>query len=83
MIGHQRGPRRLDRVQRSSVRQPEQEVRPGAPIATTHYRVRTDRVDRGGNVTLRHDSKLSISGSGARSPGHPSSSMSLTSIFGS
>ena len=31
MIGHQRVPRHLDRVQRSSVRQPEQEVRPGAP----------------------------------------------------
>lgn len=23
----------------------------------THFRVRTDRVDRGGNVTLRHDSQ--------------------------
>ena len=31
---------------------------PGSPIATTHFRVRTDRVDADGNVTLRHKSKL-------------------------
>lgn len=31
---------------------------PGSPIANTHFRVRTDRVDVGGNVSLRHDSKL-------------------------
>ena len=31
---------------------------PGTPVAATHFRVRTDRVDDGGNVTLRHHSKL-------------------------
>jgi transposase InsO family protein len=33
-------------------------ARPGSPIAATHFRVRTDRVDVGGNVSLRHESKL-------------------------
>lgn len=31
---------------------------PGSPVVKTHFRVRTDRVDVGGNVSLRHDSKL-------------------------
>jgi transposase InsO family protein len=33
-------------------------ARPGSPVAETHFRVRTDRVDVGGNVSLRHESKL-------------------------
>lgn len=33
-------------------------ARPGSPIAATHFRVREDRVDSGGKVTLRYDSKL-------------------------
>ena len=33
-------------------------ARPGTPVTTTHFRVRTDRVDIGGNISLRHDSKL-------------------------
>lgn len=33
-------------------------ARPGSPVAKTHFRVRTDRVDIGGNISLRHDSKL-------------------------
>ena len=31
---------------------------PGTPSATTHFRVRTDKVDTHGGVTLRYDSKL-------------------------
>jgi transposase InsO family protein len=33
-------------------------ARPGDPVAGTHFRVRTDKVDSSGKVTLRHDSKL-------------------------
>jgi hypothetical protein len=33
-------------------------ARPGDPVAETHFRVRTDKVDSCGKVTLRHDSKL-------------------------
>lgn len=31
---------------------------PGTPSGATHFRVRTDKVDTHGGVTLRHDSKL-------------------------
>lgn len=31
---------------------------PGSPVTKTNFRVRTDRVDVGGNISLRHDSKL-------------------------
>lgn len=31
---------------------------PGTPVAKRHLRVRTDKIDSGGKVTLRHDSKL-------------------------
>ena len=33
-------------------------ARPGDPIAATHFRVRTDRIDYSGKVTLRYDSRL-------------------------
>ena len=33
-------------------------ARPGDPIAATHFRVRTDRIDNSGKVTLRYDSRL-------------------------
>ena len=33
-------------------------ARPGTQIAATHFRVRTDRIDDAGKVTLRYDSKL-------------------------
>ena len=33
-------------------------ARPGSPVVKTHFRVRTDKVDSCGKVTLRHDSKL-------------------------
>jgi hypothetical protein len=33
-------------------------ARPGDPVAGTHFRVRTDKVDNCGKVTLRHDSKM-------------------------
>jgi hypothetical protein len=31
---------------------------PDRPSVDTHFRVRQDRIDAGGTVTLRHDSKL-------------------------
>lgn len=33
-------------------------ARPGSVVAPMHFRVRTDRVDSSGRVTLRHESKL-------------------------
>ena len=33
-------------------------ARPGDPITATHFRVRTDRIDYAGKVTLRYDSRL-------------------------
>jgi hypothetical protein len=33
-------------------------ARPGDQVAGTHFRVRTDKVDSCGKVTLRHDSRL-------------------------
>ena len=44
---------------------------PGSPTAPTHFRVRTDRVDIGGKVTLRHNSKLLHIGIGRRYAGTP------------
>jgi hypothetical protein len=46
-------------------------ARPGSPITTTNYRVRTDKVDSGGNVTLRHNSKLFHIGIGRPFAGTP------------
>lgn len=42
---------------------------PGSPIAATHFRVRTDRVDTSGSVTLRHESELLHIGIGRRYAG--------------
>ncbi len=46
-------------------------ARPGTPIVSTHFRVRTDKVDRGGNVTLRYDSKMFHIGIGRPFAGTP------------
>jgi transposase InsO family protein len=46
-------------------------ARPGSPVAKTHFRVRTDKVDSCGKVTLRHDSKLFHIGIGRRHKGTP------------
>jgi transposase InsO family protein len=46
-----------------------EKARPGSPIAKTHFRVRTDKVDSCGKVTLRHDSKLMHIGVGRRYKG--------------
>jgi hypothetical protein len=35
-----------------------QKARPGTPVTATHFRVRTDRIDYAGKVTLRYNSKL-------------------------
>ncbi len=44
---------------------------PSAAAAAVHYRVRYDRVDRHGVVTLRYESKLRHIGLGARHRGTP------------
>ena len=46
-------------------------ARPGSPVAKTHFRVRTDKVDSCGKVTLRHDSKLFHIAIGRRHKGTP------------
>ena len=46
-------------------------ARPGTPLGTTHFRVRTDRVDGSGKVTLRYDSKFVHIGVGRRYSGTP------------
>ena len=46
-------------------------ARPGSPVAGTHFRVRTDKVDSCGKVTLRHDSTLFHIGIGRRWKGTP------------
>jgi transposase InsO family protein len=42
---------------------------PTGPIIPAHYRVRTDRIDSGGSVTVRHNSRLHHIGLGARLAG--------------
>ena len=44
---------------------------PSGPVIGTHYRVRHDRIDSGGSVTLRHNSRLHHIGLGARLAGTP------------
>jgi hypothetical protein len=44
---------------------------PGGGPADTHFRVRQDRVDSNGTVTLRHDSKLHHIGIGRAHKGRP------------
>lgn len=48
-----------------------EKARPGSPVAKTHFRVRTDKVDSCGKVTLRHDSKLFHIAIGRRHRGTP------------
>ncbi len=42
---------------------------PGSPVAKTHFRVRTDKVDSCGKVTLRHGSRLFHIGIGRKHKG--------------
>jgi transposase InsO family protein len=44
---------------------------PTGPTIPAHYRVRTDKIDSGGSVTLRHNSRLHHIGLGARLRGTP------------
>jgi len=44
---------------------------PTGPSIDPHYRVRNDRIDRSGTVTLRHDSRLHHIGLGRRLAGTP------------
>jgi transposase InsO family protein len=44
---------------------------PTGPVIPTHYRVRHDKIDRWGAVTLRHNSRLHHIGLGARLAGTP------------
>jgi Integrase core domain len=46
-------------------------ARPGDPVAGTHFRVRADKVDSCGKVTLRHDSRLFHIAVGRRWKGTP------------
>jgi len=54
----QRPHRARDRHTPRQAFEAREKARPGSPVATPHFRVRTDRVDVGGNVSLRHNSKL-------------------------
>ena len=45
---------------------------PTGPVIGAHYRVRTDRIDSGGSVTIRHNSRLHHIGLGAHLAGTPS-----------
>jgi transposase InsO family protein len=44
---------------------------PTGPVIPAHYRVRTDKIDSGGSVTVRHNSRLHHIGLGARLAGTP------------
>lgn len=44
---------------------------PGVPLGTTHFRVRTDKVDQAGKVTLRYDSRFVHIGVGRAHAGTP------------
>jgi transposase InsO family protein len=44
---------------------------PTGPVIGAHHRVRTDRIDSGGSVTVRHNSRLHHIGLGARLRGTP------------
>ena len=44
---------------------------PAGPVISAHHRVRTDVIDTGGTVTLRHNSRLHHIGVGARLRGTP------------
>jgi transposase InsO family protein len=44
---------------------------PTGPVIPAHYRVRSDRIDSGGSVTLRRNSRLHHIGLGARLAGTP------------
>jgi len=44
---------------------------PTGPIIPAHYRVRHDKIDTGGSVTVRHNSRLHHIGLGARHAGTP------------
>jgi transposase InsO family protein len=44
---------------------------PSGTVIGAHYRVRTDKIDSGGSVTLRHNSRLHHIGLGARLRGTP------------
>jgi transposase InsO family protein len=46
-------------------------ARPGMPLGTTHFRVRTDKVDATGKVTLRYDSRFVHIGVGRAHRGTP------------
>jgi transposase InsO family protein len=46
-------------------------AQPGTPVAAPHFRVRTDRVDAAGKISLRHDSKMFHIGIGRRYAGTP------------
>jgi transposase InsO family protein len=61
--------RARDRLTPRSAFDARDKAGPGTPVQNPHFRVRTDRIDTGGSVTLRHDSKLFHIGIGRRYSG--------------
>lgn len=58
IYNHHRPHRSLDRATPGEVFASRERAGPGDVAARTHFRVRTDRVDTGGKVTLRYESRL-------------------------
>jgi transposase InsO family protein len=61
--------RALGRVTPQEVFSAKVKAGPGSAVPAVHYRVRHDKVDKNGKVTLRYDSKLRHIGVGARHRG--------------
>lgn len=62
---HQRPHRSLDRTTPATAYAARPKLGPGQITASPHFRVRTDKVDNDGKLTLRHNSRLHHIGIGA------------------
>ena len=61
--------RALDRKTPNEVYAARPKALPSGPLLDPHYRVRTDKIDSSGTITLRHDSRLHHIGLGRRLAG--------------
>lgn len=61
--------RALDRKTPAEVYRARPKAVPSGPVLDPHYRVRTDKIDASGTVTLRHESRLHHIGLGRRLAG--------------